>query len=329
MKKDKSSFYIDSIITSIIIEDPKLIKTAGIDSYINSAISSIKSYFSSKLNSESSTEDILKFLAPGAIYAIFSAMGIPWIGTLFGLATRYFNINIPEILKSIYYKIVPIVTNRQGSESDVDNIISSSMNSSYKKLNENEAQVVDKQLSSQSSLKQIYDAKIVKLALIDFEKRKNAGVLRSATSSMLQPKIFNAVKSILGWTVKIILASAGIMVVSDVISHVTGKEDEESPKQSKFKLNQSYDKSKFSSANRIQEYMNTPEGISNMILDFAKEVYEGLDDKDNLIKNTPGFKAVLETISWYNRKTAGDSIVFIPETFSSKKNIVDNFIHQI
>jgi hypothetical protein len=66
-----------------------------------------------------------------------------------------------------------------------------------------------------------------------------------------------------------------------------------------------------------------------MLVDFAKDVYDGLDGKENIIKQTPGYRVVLDRILFFNRNTPNSTLIFIPREFSSKKQIVDIFIDDV
>jgi hypothetical protein len=64
-------------------------------------------------------------------------------------------------------------------------------------------------------------------------------------------------------------------------------------------------------------------------MQFAKDVYEGLDGKESIISNTAGFRAVADRISFFNRNSLNSPEVWIPSEFKSKKQMVDYFIDDV
>ena len=66
-----------------------------------------------------------------------------------------------------------------------------------------------------------------------------------------------------------------------------------------------------------------------MLIKFANEVYDGLSNKDSVIRSSPAFQAVVYKIEWYNQASSGAPLVLIPKMFTSKKSVVDWFIDDV
>jgi hypothetical protein len=107
--------------------------------------------------------------------------------------------------------------------------------------------------------------------------------------------------------------------------------DQPTTTQTKFPLKKDYVDTQYNvgGTNWIEKINNSKSSIENMLVSFTKEVYDGLDSQDGLIRSSPGFKSIADNIAWYNHSAAGDPIVFIPKMFVSKKQLVDHFIDQV
>jgi hypothetical protein len=150
------------------------------------------------------------------------------------------------------------------------------------------------------------------------------------------------------------LASAGFIVAGDVINkYIGGPSDSSSgggsgsggffgtapaqtvptyvAKQTKFKLNPAYQNTKYNIGDSFwtEGFMNNINGISDMLVQFAKQVYDGLGGLESLMKGLPTFQEVAYTIADINKTAEGSSTVFLPKMFTSKKQIVDMFIDDL
>jgi hypothetical protein len=74
---------------------------------------------------------------------------------------------------------------------------------------------------------------------------------------------------------------------------------------------------------------NDPGSIENMLIEFTKQVYSGLDGHEGVIRSSPIFQAVKNQIAWYNHTAAGAPMVYIPRMYPNKKAIVDHFIDEV
>jgi hypothetical protein len=74
---------------------------------------------------------------------------------------------------------------------------------------------------------------------------------------------------------------------------------------------------------------NNPQNIESILLQFAKDTYDGLDGKESIITATPGFQAIKNRIIWFNSDHPNSTIITIPPEYTSKKQIVDYFIDEV
>jgi hypothetical protein len=102
-------------------------------------------------------------------------------------------------------------------------------------------------------------------------------------------------------------------------------------KQKKFPVKSGYVSEKYNIGESIwsEDISNDPGSIENMLIDFAKDVYDGLNGKENIIRTSPAFQVVKDRIVWYNHTSPRAPMVWLPRYFSSKKQIVDYFIDDV
>lgn len=296
----------------------------------SSLISAITTYFSNNYDSNNPAKSIINDLAPGVVFNILSkGLGFTGIGFVFSVAMRVFHIDIYSILQKIYDQIVLNLSQNNKFTSDkVHQIVKSSVESSYKEPPGTQAS-------------KIREAILFKAALEDYKINKNAGILGGPPISLLT--------SILSWFFKIALASAGFMFAGDAINKVLNRpnafdssyQEGKTPPapfkeqtaiinstQTKYPVKSSYTDTKYNQGTPWSvNASNTPEGIENMLIDFANEVY---DIKDNpKISNSTAFNVLKARIVAFNKSSEGDNLVFIPQYLKSKKEIVDTFIDEV
>jgi hypothetical protein len=334
--KTVTSFYLDTLI---VAEFSKPTFTKNAENFASSLINAAKSYFESKIDQNDKTGSVLNLLAPGVISVTLSALGLGKIGTLLGLAASVFHIDVKSIFSSIYEKIKEAVSNGPTTSENVHNIVVSTIQQNTSPATEQEANDFFNKQSFDKTLREIH---LLKLAA----NTKNAGLFDVFSSK--KSKVTNYLGLVLSWVFRIALASAGLIVAGDAINKVlnrpnsfdntiqNGKPVEtEKPKvvstsQNKFKVKSSYtDKSLNSNSNWIEKIPNNTSSIENLVLSFANEVYENLEDKTSLIKSLPAFQAVVDKIEWLNHSSPGAPLVFIPKLFDSKKKLVDWFIDDL
>lgn len=355
------SFCVDTLLVETVLADPKFYKKAG---FVQDLLAKVKDYFSRQIDPKNPVSSVLSILAPGALWLLFQTLGIGKWGFLLGLLMDTFHVNVGGMLSSLYNKVKAMISGgKQVSSADVDSAAEATTQEFNKPPTPEEEEEGAKALQSTtvpgqgqaaddqkvySSLELLSDAKMFRLALIDYENEK----LRLTKDNVVKTAgIFGSTKSkgtsllgkIFGWIIKLALASAGLMVAGDVANEVMGRpsalsgtyqrgqEPSEAPAapvtprstQTKFQLKGD------GPLPSSMPIVNNPQNIENMLVQITKDVYGGLDGKDGIIRNSPAFQAVKENIVWYNTHNEGSSITFIPGMFKSKKQLVDYFIDDV
>lgn len=329
MAKNEINFYIDSLIAEAVFGEDLSYKKASI---LSDLTSSVSQYVSNHIDPDDKVGSILNILAPGAISVLFGGK----IGLFFGLLMRVFNVDVAGILRSIYDSIKShLGQNSQISSEQVNDYVTAA-------VNQHAGDVTP--VKTSTLLKY---APIAKLALQDYEE----SLLYSTAKPRAFTKSFGVslLSRILSFVFSTALAAGGLMLAGDAVNKFLGRpnafdntlqsgkavEQPEAPpaptsSQTKFPVKSGYnDVQHDPSTNWIERYPNNPSGIQNMLISFAKEVYDGLDGLEGTIISSPLFKATVDNIAWYNHMAAGDQIVFIPKFFKSKKDIVDHFIDDV
>ena len=354
-RSSEISFYVDGMIVEAIATSPELIKKAGVGGVLDSLIKSIKDYVDEKIDPNDKVGSIINLLAPGKIFATFSMLGHPWLGALIGLAVSVFDIDVASILRKIYHGVRSLISDDgKTTPSEVDSVVSSAVASEYKPATaEEEETASQKMLLGRISVAQdMRDARIVKLAMEHYQNgmTKEAGLWGLKIFSALKGKIFKILKFVFSWIWKAFLAAAGFMVTGDTVRGLQGKKPappgsggwfsgKKEPsvsihvsRQKIFPINPSYSDVTYNHDDDMtwsESYPNTKDGIRTMLIQFAKDVYQGLDGLENIIASTAGFRVIADRIYWYNYSTAGSKMVFIPRMFKTKKQIVDMFIDDV
>lgn len=333
MNNNELTFYLDTLIVEAALLDDQLIKNAGILSTIKDGI---VSYFNNHMNPDDKIGSVLNFLAPGAISVLIGG----WLGPTFGLAMRVLNVDVAGILRTLYDSIKNMLQSGQPINSNqIDDLVTSTIQVST-------GEVIEKN-SFYNDLKY---ARFLKLATIDLHhSRISEENLKNLFASNRRSKSIGILAKLLSWIFKVALSSAGLMVAGDAVNKLlgrpnafdntiqNGKEIENSkppvirqPQQTKFKIKPSYNNIQYNkSQSWIEQYPNTKSGVESMLISFVKEVYEGLDNSDNVIRSVPGFKTTVDEILWFNHSSVGDPVIFLPKYFISKKQLVDHFIDEI
>ncbi len=345
-------FYADTILIEMVLGN-KMSKTAG-EGVVSDLAGFISNYVGGHIDPNNKSSSILNILAPGAVFLAFRAMNLSWLGILLGLAMEVFHIDVSGILKSIYDKIKSGVSeDKKVNSTQVDEMVNSSIAEHVEPATDAEAQAY---LESKSFNQRMREARLLKLSMIEYNwcvlgqarPRGNPRFIDAFKNNKL--RTVSLLRLVLGWFFKLALASAGLMVAGDVINKMLGRpnaldkslqqgkpaEDQKTlepiitPTQTKFKINPSYQDIKYNiNSSWIVNAPNDPNSIENIIIEFAKEVYSGLDGKEGLIRNASGFKVIRDRIVWYNHASQGDNMVYIPKYLRTKKEIADLFIDDV
>lgn len=347
------SFYTDTLIAQIVLQDATFEKKAS-EGVISSLIQKVKDYVGSHIDPNNRSGSVLNILAPGAITVAFSAMGLGWLGALIGLATRVFNIDVTAIISSIWNKLKTLIAGDKPTSSEqIDSIVNSAVQEHVQPATSEEAEHAAKMMEAKTAAQIMKDARIVRLAMVEYE---NAYIYKTADKmdflsmfSGRKSKTTSILSRVLGWIFKVALAAAGLMVAGDAVNKFLGRpnafdgtiqqgkpvEQSATPvhvaSQKKFPINRAYHAEVRNTGDDtwIENIPNNISSISNMLVNFAKEVYDGLNGKESLITSSSGFNVVKDRIVWYNRTSAGAPFIAIPKYFRSKKHIVDYFIDEV
>jgi hypothetical protein len=337
------SLYTDQLIVEMLLNDPKLLKTAQAQSMAASIVDKVKQYVGNNIDPNDKSGSVLDMLAPGILTTTLSLMGLGKIGMLLGLAMRVFHIDTAGILRSIWSTLKSALSGgKQVSSEQVQNIVQNSVEQNAApdpNLPDNKDVVVP--ATKTSSLRQ---AQLFKISLDQYEEHiLSGGFYRTAAT---RGNVKSILSTVLSFLFKSFLAAAGLMVAGDVINSVMGRpnaldgsikdnkpvgEVEQPTTPSKFKTNPGYTNTPKNNGddNWIENVPNNPSSISQMLINFAKEVYQGLDGRENEIEQLPSFQTIAEDIAWANHTAKNGPIVFIPKLFTSKKQLVDHFINDL
>ncbi len=353
--------YADMMIVEALLCDRGLSKTAQSVGAITDLSGKVEQYFSNNVDPNDKTKSILNMLAPGIIFTTLGMIGLPWwFRGLLALSVRVFHIDIAGIFSSIYDKIKSALLPGQPlTSAQVDQMVTSSVQEHTAPATQEEAAQAAQTLRSKSYSQSVREAKILKLASMDYARIIAEGASPSFFSSFSLKKAAttNILSKVLSWIFRVALASAGFMVAGDIIykflnrpnaldntiqhgvpvSQTAAPPSTSGPAisavtstQTKFPLNPSYHPENLNMATSwVEDAPNNQGGIENMLIGFAKDVYQGLDGQENNMRNTAGFQTIADAIEWYNHTSAGGPVVFIPKAFTSKKQIVDHFIDDV
>jgi hypothetical protein len=354
LNNSEINFYVDTLIVEALLADTNLSKTAQAGTTVSEITNKVKDYFGNQIDPNDRAGSLLTMLAPGGLSLAFKAMGFGWLGLLFALLVRVFHIDVGAILKSIYNKLKGTLSNdKKVTSAEIDAIVSGSVQEQVKPSTEEEVEESKDLLESKNSpIELLRDARMLKLAMIEFDKNQFNKV---ASISSYLFNLFNSRKSekvsvlsrLLSWIFKIAIASAGLMVAGDVINKYLGRPnalDGSMQKgkvvtapvmsvstQTKFKIQPNYRDVAQNSGDTIwdEDISNNKSSIESMLLNFTKQVYQGLDGLDSIIMSTPGFQVIADKIAFYNHESEGGNKVYIPKYFTSKQQIVDMFIDDV
>ncbi len=323
-----TKYFTNQILVETLFKNDNLIKNGQA---LSSIKDSIVSYFNAHNDPEDPTGTLLNFLAPGAITM---AIGGPF-GILVGVMMRVFDIDVASILRSAYESIKSLLSSGNKITSDqLDQIAQSSVE---KHTNEQLGTVAAKDILWIKNAMKIHETQAMqdnelKVFAAGFGKNKGAAVFAK----------------VLGFILKTAVASAGLMVAGDAVNKMVGRPNAfdgtlqhgkpTTPTkitpiistQTKFPVRTGFSDIKFNQgSNWSEKIQNNKYNIENMLVNFTKDVYDGLNGKENIIKSSPAFKATVDMISWYNHTGEGDNIIYIPKSFTSKKQLVDHFIDSV
>lgn len=329
MSDSSIKFVLDTMLVDALVADPKTYKKAGA---VAEALGYVKSYFEQNIDKENPEKSLINELAPGVLFGMLKSIGGGKLGLILSILMTTLHIDVYSILASIYSSIKESITSGERLSSEkVDQIVNNATQEGS---------------LTTSSLDLMHDAQMINLAIIGYEHEalrltKKPGASSKIALGAISRSVGTSILSkLLSWVFKIALWSAGFMIVGDVINKVLGrpnaidktyqpgKEEPSAPSgpvstQTKFKVKSD------ASLPSTWPLVNTPSNIENMLVQFAKDTYDGLDGKEEIIKNSPAFRMVRQNIILFNLHNRNSSVIFIPPSFTSKKEIVDYFIDDV
>jgi hypothetical protein len=341
------SNYVDFLIVETLSSDTGLSKFAQAPpSMMDAIIGKIKGYVSNNVDPNDKAGSVLNMLAPGLISATFGALGLGKIGLLAGLIARMFHLDLAGIFRSIWNGLKGELSGGKQTTSDqvhniVQNAIQENSTSTSAPATEPSPALADDGVMTVA--RQLRRAQIFKASLNNYEK---SGKLFTYAA---KPSV-SMLSQILSFIFRVIISSAGLMVAGDAMNHFLGRPNAidnpirggkpvgentapvpDSSRQTLFPLNPSYqDTVKNSNSNTwTEDITNNTDSISQMLQNFAKDVYQGLSGHEADIQSSPHFQNLVHTIAWYNHANPGEALVFIPKAFATKKQLVDQFIDDV
>lgn len=344
------SFYVDTLIVEAIVGDEQLYKQAAAGTTLMSLVDKVKGYVGNQIDPNDKAGSLMNILSPGVI---FNVLGFGKIGLLLGLAMRVFHVDVAGMVRSIWDQLGGLISgDRQVTSSQVNAITQNVAQEHMKPATQEEMDAAKAFLTKSDFNSLMQDVRLVKLTMIEYSSgafKKEGGFLDSKKSKGATTSI---IAKIIGWIIKVGLASAGLMVAGDVVNKFLGrpnafdgsvqngkpvsnpsdiyKAPASTTTQTKFKVKPSYSPENLNiSSPWTVGITNTANNINTMLIQFAKDVYDGLDGKESIISNTAGFRAVADRISFFNRSSANSPEVWIPSEFKSKKQMIDYFIDDV
>lgn len=347
------SFYTDCLIIETILKDEKLIKQADAGSLVSSLAEKIKEVVGNHIDPNDKVGSLVNILGPGAISLFMKSLGMPKIGLLLGLAASVFHFDLNGIIKSIWDQLKSAVSgDKKIPSSKIDSVVQSAMQEHVKPLTNDDAADI---LETKSYNQLMRDARLTKLAMIDYQNsiskygrpRYDPSILERLMGRQTQTA--NVLTRILSFIFKIAFSAAGLLIAGDVINKFLGRPNAldntlqkgkpvtEAPaqtftaKQTKFPVKPGYTQERYNAGNSLwtEQVQNNESSIEQMLIDFAKEVYSGLDGKEDVIRNSPPFHILKDRIVWYNHTSPNAPTIWIPKMFTSKKQMVDYFIDDV
>lgn len=297
-----------------------------------SVVDSMKRYFENHLDKSNPTASIVNLLAPGVLWMAMSAFGFGKWGAIAGLLMDVFHVDVYGFLSSLTSKVVPLANEGKGKTTSSQ--INDAVQSTLKEFNFGD----DKSITSSS------DVRLIKLAIIQYEATllsltKTADFSRCAVVSKAVGGSFFS--RAISFVVKAAFASLGLMVAGDLINklfgrpnaidstHQEGKTEGQTAQSQEPQSKQTVFQIKSDSALPSSfPLTNNSRNIEDMLVQFAKDTYSGLDDKDQEIRSSKAFQSTKNQLIWFNVHNEGAVAIFLPPNLT-KKQLVDRFIDDV
>lgn len=343
MTKGDLSFYLDTLLIETAFGDPTLIKTAQ-SGALSGLLDMVRNYFSAHWDPSDKSGSVINMLAPSAIAMIFRGLGFGKLGWLFGVAASALHIDVAGMIRSIYNAIRGHV--EQGkpvAPSELDSAVNNAIQENLTPVSPQEAEQIGQEADQgqawdrRSFDKELRDARLVRLALEQYEFNmlqltKEGQRSRGWFSSLSGTRgaAGSLIGRIIGFVFKVILASAGFMVLGDLANKILGRPNAfDHTYQAGQTPSGGSQPSKPPASLWVEHVTNDPNSIEQMLLGFAKEVYPNLAGKEDAIRQSPTFQAIKDHIVFYNQSSAGEPEVYLPPNYTDKKSLVDRFASEV
>ena len=293
-----------------------LSKQAQEGGLVSGLVDKIKDYVGAHIDPTSPTSSLLNILAPGVVGTALSAMGLGWFGWLISLAMDMFHVDVASILSSIWSKLKGTLSDdKKTTSQEVHSIVESSI---QEHVSSQDTQPAHDDLKSSAAM--LRHAKLMRLAMEGYANPINKFAIgKGATVTILG--------RVLSLFFRVAIAAAGLMVAGDVVNKMIGAPNALDGTLQHGQPTQTSQETSNKSSLAFNA-TNTSEGITAMLLDFAKEQYPNqTSGQEEEIQNLPSFKRLVDTLAWYNHTSVGGPVVFIPKVVSSKSQLVDYFMH--
>lgn len=352
-KETSLQFYQDTLVIQAAFGDSRLTKYAE-EGVVDQIISAVKTYISGHIKEDDKVGSVINILAPGFLMVMLRSLGLGWLGFFASLAMEVFHVDVNAAIQEILQKLLPKL--QSGEKVSPDEVKAASeaafAPAIAKEPTKEELEKVDKFTSGVKSNYTVREALLYKTAMteaaIEYKLTKNAGIFDLFTSG--KRGTVSLLAKAIKWIFIVVLASAGLMVAGDVTNKILGRPNAidgnlrggqpvaQAPaapvsvsKQTKFKVNKSYDNAILNSgtATWIESGSPNMSNVRNMVLDWMADVYDGTAQYNNIAANSAGFRNVVQEIMDYNVSNRNGRVTYIPRMFPTKKSAVDLFIDEV
>jgi len=321
--------YIDQELLSLaaLSIDPTMYKMGGPTSptMFEQIVGAARNYFSNHWDEKRPIWSAVNLIAPEAVLFILKGSPLGWI---ISIAMSMFHIDLGSIFESIFKTLKPDV---EKGKAPTEDQIRAAATSAVETHTQDQSKVDDfYAFDAQSFDKKIRKIRILKLATLNSTAQKFPFNLFSFKGILIALCVTIFVTLIGDIFAKIAGLRSGLDQNVAVPQEQTAAPTAQ-PTQTKFKVKGSYNpnENKNTTVAWAESIPNTPESISNMLVMFAKDVYDGLGNLDSVIESTPAFQTVKNNFVFYNHRAGSNPPVLIPEDYKSRKQIVDQFIDEV
>lgn len=350
MKNAKLQLYSDTLVIEALLSDPATYKVAQ-SGIIGSIIEKVKELFTSHIDPDNKLDSIINMLAP----SMLTMLGFPIIGILVEIAKSWFHLDLGAIFSDIGSGLKSLLAGGAKTTSTaVENLVANVFNnhSGATPTADDMAQANLTQLQSRTDL-QLREAQFFKLSLLQIQNKKleKTALLGSLAKFLgLRSTTLRSLIKIVGWIIKVLLATAGFMAVDDAVHSFVGTPSYTQfntpmsatkpsvapsvsnisymmPTQTVFKVNPNYNEEHLNMGDHWIEPV-APTQIGDEIVKWTEDIYPDTSGMDEQIKSTSGFNKALQAIDEYNASNKLN-ITFIPPEFTSRKKVVDLFIDEL